>query len=421
MRKVAVVGAGMTKFGKHIDRNLKDLGREAVEAAMKEAGVGIPNIEAAIVGNATAGLITGQEMIRAQVILRDMGFGDIPMINTENACASSSTAFHLAWLYVASGMYDCVLALGVEKLYHEDKRRSFQAIGSAVDMTAFAELKKKTAERGRAAGETAGDGGEGAGEKRSMFMDFYAAGAREHMKRYGTTAVQFAKVAVKSHQNASLNPYAQYREVYSVEDILASPMVAEPLTRLMCSPIGDGAAALILCSEEKARQLTTKPVWVTASILGSGKDRAPGEPGVTTRMVNKAYALASVGPEDLDVIELHDASAPAELMEYEELGLCKLGEGGMLIEEGVTALTGKTPVNPSGGLLSKGHPIGATGCAQLTEIFWQLRGEAGERQVKDGKAKIGMAQNGGGMMRGEAAAMAIHLLERLAPHRQTDA
>ena len=412
MRKVAVVGAGMTHFGKHQDKTLKDLGREAVEAAMAAAGVDKPQIEAAMVGNATAGLITGQEMIRAQVILREMGFGDIPMINTENACASSSTAFHLAWMYVASGMYDCVLALGVEKLYHEDKRKSFQAIGSAVDMTAFSQLKKATAERGRADGESAGDGGEGAGEKRSLFMDFYAAGAREHMKRYGTTAVQFAKVAVKSHQNASLNPYAQYREVYSVEDILAAPMVAEPLTRLMCSPIGDGAAALILCSEEKARQLTTKPVWVTASILGSGKDRAPGEPGVTTRMVNKAYAAASVGPDDIDVIELHDASAPAELMEYEELGLCKVGEGGRLIEDGVTALTGKTPVNPSGGLLSKGHPIGATGCAQLTEIFWQLRGEAGERQVKGGNAKIGMAQNGGGMMRGEAAAMAVHILER---------
>jgi acetyl-CoA acyltransferase len=309
-------------------------------------------------------------------------------------------------------MYDCVLALGVEKLYHEDKRRSFQAIGSAVDLTAFAELQKAAAERGRSAGEAAGDGGAGAGEKRSLFMDFYAAGAREHMKRYGTTAVQFAKVAVKSHQNASLNPYAQYREVYSVEDILAAPMVAEPLTRLMCSPIGDGAAALVLCSEEKARQLTTKPIWVTASILGSGKDRAPGEAGVTTRMVNKAYAAAGVGAEDVDVIELHDASAPAELMEYEELGLCKLGEGGRLIEDGVTALTGKIPVNPSGGLLSKGHPIGATGCAQLTEIFWQLRGECGERQVKGGNAKIGLTQNGGGMMRGEAAAMAIHILER---------
>jgi acetyl-CoA acetyltransferase len=412
MRRVAVVGAGMTRFGKWMDKTLKDLGREAVEAAMKEAGVDKPQIEAAIVGNATAGLITGQEMIKAQVILREMGFGDIPMINTENACASSSTAFHLAWMYVASGMYDCVLALGVEKLYHEDKRRSFQAIGSAVDMTAVQDLLKATAARGRKAGEKATDAGEGAGEKRSMFMDFYAAGAREHMKRYGTTPVQFAKIAVKSHYNASLNPYAQYRETYSVEDVLNSPMVAEPLTRLMCSPIGDGAAALVLCSEEKARQLTTKPVWVTASILGSGKDRAPGEPGVTTRMANKAYQMAGVGPEDIDVIELHDASAPAELMEYEELGLCKVGEGGKLIEEGVTALDGKIPVNPSGGLLSKGHPIGATGCAQLTEIFWQLRGEAGDRQVKSGNAKVGLTQNGGGMMRGEAAAMAVHILER---------
>jgi acetyl-CoA acetyltransferase len=414
MRRVAVAGAGMTRFGKWMDKSLKDLGREAVDAAMKQATVDKPQIEAAIVGNATAGLITGQEMIRGQVILREMGFGDIPIINTENACASSSTAFHLAWMYVASGMYDCVLALGVEKLYHEDKRRSFQAIGSAVDVGAMQELIKQTAARGRdkkdadGAAEKSG----GAGESRSMFMDFYAAGAREHMKRYGTTPIEFAKVAVKSHENASLNPYAQYRDKYTVEDILASPMVAEPLTRLMCSPIGDGAAALILCSEAKAKQLTTKPVWVTASILGSGKDRAPGEAGVTTRMAKKAYEMAGVGPEDVDVIELHDASAPAELMEYEELGLCKVGEGGKMIDDGETSLTGRIPVNPSGGLLSKGHPIGATGCAQLTEIFWQLRGEAGDRQVKNGEAKIGMTQNGGGMMRGEAAAMAIHVLER---------
>ena len=414
MRRVAVAGAGMTRFGKWMDKSLKDLGREAVDAAMKQASVDKPQIEAAIVGNATAGLITGQEMIRGQVILREMGFGDIPIINTENACASSSTAFHLAWMYVASGMYDVVLALGVEKLYHEDKRRSFQAIGSAVDVGAMQELIKQTAARGRDKAEAAGatEKSGGAGESRSMFMDFYAAGAREHMKRYGTTPIEFAKVAVKSHENASLNPYAQYREKYTVEDILASPMVADPLTRLMCSPIGDGAAALILCSEAKAKQLTTKPVWVTASILGSGKDRAPGEAGVTTRMAKKAYEMAGVGPEDIDVIELHDASAPAELMEYEELGLCKVGEGGRMIDDGETALSGRIPVNPSGGLLSKGHPIGATGCAQLTEIFWQLRGEAGDRQVKNGDAKIGMTQNGGGMMRGEAAAMAIHVLER---------
>ncbi len=413
MRRVAVAGAGMTRFGKWMDKSLKDLGREAVDAAMKQAGVDKPQIEAAIVGNATAGLITGQEMIRGQVILREMGFGDIPIINTENACASSSTAFHLAWMYAASGMYDVVLALGVEKLYHEDKRRSFQAIGSAVDVGAMQDLIKQTAARGRDRAEAEGAKEEGgAGESRSMFMDFYAAGAREHMKRYGTTPLQFAKVAVKSHENASLNPYAQYRDTYSAEDILSSPMVAEPLTRLMCSPIGDGAAALVLCSEAKTKQLTTKPVWVSASILGSGKDRAPGEPGVTTRMAKKAYEMAGVGPEDVDVIELHDASAPAELMEYEELGLCKVGEGGRMIDEGTTALTGRIPVNPSGGLLSKGHPIGATGCAQLTEIFWQLRGEAGDRQIKGGAAKVGMTQNGGGMMRGEAAAMAIHVLER---------
>jgi acetyl-CoA acetyltransferase len=412
MRRVAVIGAGMTRFGKMTDRGLKSIGREAVEAALKASGVEQSKIEAAVVGNATAGLITGQEMIRAQVILREMGFGDIPMINTENACASSSTAFHLAWMYVASGMYDVVLALGVEKLYHEEKRRSFQAIGSAVDMEAIQDLLKSTAERGRKDGEAKGDGGKGAGESRSMFMDFYAAGAREYMKRHGATPVQFAKVAVKSHQNAALNPYAQYRETYSVEDVLNSPMVAEPLTRLMCSPIGDGAAALVLCSEEKAKQYTTKPVWVTASILGSGKDRQPGEPGVTTRMARKAYEAAGVTPDDLDVIELHDASAPAEIIEYEELGLCKVGEGAKLIEDGDTALDGRIPVNPSGGLLSKGHPIGATGCAQLTEIYWQLRGECGERQVKDGEAKVGLAQNGGGMMRGEAAAMAIHVFER---------
>lgn len=414
MRKVAVVGAGMTRFGKWLDKSLKELGREAVDAAMKEAGVEKPRIEAAIVGNATAGLITGQEMIRGQVILREMGFGDIPIINTENACASSSTAFHLAWMYVSSGMYDCVLALGVEKLYHEDKRRSFQAIGSAVDVQAIQDLIKQTAARGRSAGDEPKAKAEagGAGESRSMFMDFYAAGAREHMKRYGTTAMQFAKVAVKSHRNASLNPYAQYREQYSVEDILNSPMVAEPLTRLMCSPIGDGAAALVLCSEATAGELTTKPVWVTASVLGSGKDREPGEPGVTTRVARRAYEMAGVGPEDVDVIELHDASAPAELMEYEELGLCKVGEGGRLVDEGITEITGRIPVNPSGGLLSKGHPIGATGCAQLTEIFWQLRGSAGERQVKGGQAKVGLTQNGGGMMRGEAAAMTVHVLER---------
>jgi acetyl-CoA acetyltransferase len=409
MRDVAIVGAGMTNFGKFLDRSMKVLTAEAVNGALDSAGIEKSKLDVAVVGNATAGLITGQEMIRGQVVLREMGIGGIPIINTENACASSSTAFHLAWTYVASGMYDVALAVGVEKLYHEDKRRSFQAIGSAVDMEWVQQLQ---AQMKQASQGGDGEGGQpapagGAGEKRSMFMDFYAAFARQHMQKYGTTKEQFARVAVKNHFHGSLNPHAQYREVYSLEDILTSPPVAEPLTRLMCSPIGDGAAAAVLVSADKARQFTSKPVHVRASVLGSGADRGPGDPGITERVVGKAYEMAGIGPEDLNVLEVHDASAPAELVLYEELGLCGEGEGGKLIDSKATYFDGPIPVNTSGGLISKGHPIGATGVAQIYEIFTQLRGEAGDRQVK--QPKVGMTENGGGMVKGEAAAVAIHV------------
>jgi acetyl-CoA acyltransferase len=408
MRDVAIVGAGMTNFGKFLDRSMKDLAGEAVKGALASAGIDKSKLQVAVVGNATAGLITGQEMIRGQVVLREMGIGGIPIINTENACASSSTAFHVAWMYVASGMYDIALAVGMEKLYHEDKRRSFQAIGAAVDVEWVQQMQaaakaKADAEKGDNPGVA-----EGAGEKRSMFMDFYAAFARSHMAKYGTTKEQFARVAVKNHYHGSLNPHAQYREVYSLEDVLTSPLVAEPLTRLMCSPIGDGAAATVICSAEMAKQFTTKPVYVKASVLGSGFDRQPGEPDVTRTMVQKAYDMAGVGPEDLSVIECHDASAPAELILYEDIGLCAPGEGGKLIDSKATYVDGPIPVNPSGGLISKGHPIGATGVAQIYEIFTQLRGEAGDRQVKN--PKVGMTENGGGMVKGDPAALAVHIL-----------
>jgi acetyl-CoA acetyltransferase len=399
----------MTNFGKFLDRSMKDIAGEAVKGALDSAGIDKSKLEAAVVGNATAGLITGQEMIRGQVVLRDIGIGGIPVINTENACASSSTAFHVAWMYVASGMYDVALAVGMEKLYHEDKTRSFKAIGAAVDvewvqqMAAAAKAAKENGDRGDNPAPE-----EGAGEKRSMFMDFYAAFARQHMQKYGTTKEQFARVAVKNHYHGSLNPHAQYREVYSLEDILASPPVAEPLTRLMCSPIGDGAAAVVLCSAEKAKQFTSKPVHVRASVLTSGGDREPGEPGITERAAQKAYEIAGVGPEDINVAEVHDASAPAELVIYEELGFCKPGEGGQLIDAKATYVDGPIPVNPSGGLISKGHPIGATGVAQIYEIFSQLRGEAGDRQVRN--PKVGLTENGGGMVKGEAAALAVHIL-----------
>jgi len=406
MRDVAIVGVGMTRFGKFLDRSMKDLAREAVDAALDSAGIEKRAIEAAVVGNAVAGLITGQECIRGQVVLREMGIGGIPIINTENACASSSTALHLAWLYVASGMYDVALAVGMEKLYHEDKKRSFQAIGAAVDIEAMRQIMDLMA--ASAPKREGSGGGEGAGEKRSMFMDLYAMAARGHMARYGTTKEQFARVAVKNHYHGSLNPHAQYRERYTLEEILASPLVAEPLTRLMCSPIGDGAAAAIIVPADKARQYTSKPVFIRASVVGSGQDHVPGEPGITERVSHRAYEMAGVTPRDLNVVELHDASAPAELVLYEELGLCAPGEGGKLIDTGFTELTGPTPVNTSGGLISKGHPIGATGVGQVCEVFWQLRGECGDRQVPG--AKLGLCENGGGMLRGEAAALAVHIL-----------
>jgi acetyl-CoA acetyltransferase len=407
MTRPVIAGIGMTRFGKHMDTGLKALGREALLASLADCGIDKQQIEAAFVGNAMAGLITGQECIRGQVVLRSAGMGAIPVVNVENACASASTALHQASAMVKAGVYDAVLALGVEKLYHADKKRSFAAIGSAIDteeMAAIVEGLKKAA-----AAQGADEASSGAGEKRSMFMDFYAAAARAHMKRYGTTARQFAMVAAKNARNGSLNPKAQFQKELSVDEVLAEPMIAEPLTRPMCSPIGDGAAAAVIISEKKARELgIAKPVYVDACVLRSGFDHGPEEHGVVEVCVKEAYEQAGVGPEDLDVIELHDASAPAELMYYEEFGLCKPGEGGQLIESGATQIGGRIPCNPSGGLLRKGHPVGATGLAQITELVEQIRGQSGARQVEG--ARVGMAQNGGGTIGGDAAAMCVTIV-----------
>jgi acetyl-CoA acetyltransferase len=403
MRDVAVAGAGMTRFGKYADRGLKELSNEAVSAALESAGMDKKALQVAVVGNAAAGLLTGQECIRGQVVLREMGIDTIPIVNTENACASSSTAFQVGWLYVASGMYDVALVLGVEKMYSEDKARTMAAFGAAVDVEQLREIMQRLKPPSDKA-----DGESGAGKSRSLFMDIYAAAARVHMQKYGTTKEQYARIAVKNHFNGSLNPHAQYRDVYSLEEILASPLIAEPLTRLMCAPIGDGAAAAIIVSEEKVRQYTTKPIWVRGSALVTGSDHQAGEGDETSRAARRAFEMAGMTMSDVNVMEVHDASAPAELLIYEELGLCGEGEGGRLIAEGVTELGGRVPVNTSGGLLAKGHPIGATGVAQLYEIWLQLRAEAGARQVAG--AKVGLTENGGGMVRGEAAATCVHIL-----------
>ena len=407
MGRAVVAGVGMTRFGKHMDTGLKAIGREALLVALADAGIETDQIEAAYVGNAMAGLVTGQECIRGQVILRSAGIGAIPVVNVENACASASTALHQAAAMVQAGVYDVVLALGVEKLYHPDKKRSFQAIGSAVDTEEIAKIMEALKKAAKAQG--ADRASSGAGEKRSMFMDFYAAAARRYMERYGTTARQFAGVAAKNSQHGSLNPKAQFTEALTVDDVLAAPMIAEPLTRPMCSPIGDGAAAAVIVSERKARELgVSKPVYVSACVLRSGWDHGPDEPGTVERCTREAYEQGGVGPEDLDVIECHDASAPAELMYYEEFGLCKPGEGGALIDSGTTKIGGRIPVNPSGGLLRKGHPVGASGLAQVTELVEQLRGQCGARQVEG--ARVAMAQNGGGQIGADAAAMCVTIL-----------
>ncbi len=404
-----IAGVGMTRFGKHMDSGLKAIGAEAVRAAIADAGLQATDIEAAYVGNAAAGLVTGQESIRGQVVLRSVGIGKIPVVNVENACASASTALHQAAAMVTAGLYDVVLALGVEKLYHEDKRKSFGAFSGAVDVEALAEVMNRLKSGAAESGAT--KAASGAGENRSMFMDIYAAAARNHMKKYGTTVQQFAKVSEKNSFHGSMNPRAQFREALSVEDVLAAPMIAEPLTRPMCSPIGDGAAAVVVVSERKARELgISNAVRIASMSLHSGWDHAGEDIGAAELCAQEAYTEAALGPEDLSAIELHDASAPAEVMAYESLGLCAKGEGGPLVESGATRLGGRIPVNTSGGLLRKGHPVGATGIAQIVELTEQLQGRSGDRQVEG--ARVGLAHNGGGSIGSDAAAMCVTILVR---------
>jgi acetyl-CoA acyltransferase len=394
---VLVAGAGMTRFAKS-PLTLRELAGAAVEDALDDAGVEVGRIEAAYVGNAAAGLVTGQEMIRGQVMLRPVGIEGIPIFNIENACASASSALHLGWQAVSTGTYDVVLCLGAEKLSHEDKTVSMKAIGTAIDVEMRAELAE----------EVGANGDEGA--QRSFFMDLYADMARRYMRASGATPEDFARVTVKNQHNGALNPRAQYGRELTVEDVLSSRLVVDPLTLLMCSPISDGAAAVVLLSERAGRRLGARGPRIRASVVRSGVRHDKDDPtaGSAARAARAAYEQAGIGPEDLDCAEVHDASAPAELIVYEQIGLAEPGGGPDLIGAGRTRLDGELPVNTSGGLLSKGHPIGATGIAQICEATWQLRGDAGPRQVEG--ARVALTQNGGGWLEGDSAAMAVHVL-----------
>jgi acetyl-CoA acetyltransferase len=403
-----IAGVGMTKFGKQIDKTLKGLAGEAIRAALADAGLDGSALQAAWMGNAAAGVVTGQEMIRGQVALRELGIGRIPVVNVENACASSATAFQQAAAMVTAGFHDVVLACGSEKLFHEDKTRSFAAFTGAVDVenpdAALDILRHMAADSGIEYDAT------GAGTTRSIFMDIYAVMARRHMRQYGSTKEHFAMVTAKNSFHGSLNARAQFQEVMTVADVLAARTVVEPLTLPMCSPIGDGAAAVILVSERKARQLgLTNKVRVVASALVSGWDMSgPGE-SVGALAARQAYEAAGIGPAEVSCVELHDASAPSEIVAYEYLGLCGPGQGTELIESQATRLGGRVPVNTSGGLLRKGHPVGATGCAQIVELTEQLQGRAGRRQVEG--ARVALAHNGGGAIGRDAAATVVTLLQ----------
>ncbi|RRJ83211.1 thiolase family protein [Aestuariirhabdus litorea] len=404
-----VAGVGMTPFGKHLETSLKGLAGMAIRDALRDAGIEPSQVEAAYMGNGAGGVVQGQEMISGQVALRELGIGKIPVVNVENACATSSTAFQQACAMVSAGLYDRVLVCGFEKLFHEDKARTFAAFDGAVDTEKAGGLLGALQALADQAGETVDV--ENAGKSRSVFMDIYSLMAKAHMKRYGTTREQIAGVTAKNAFHGSLNPRAQFQQPMSVEAVLAAREIVDPLTLPMCSPIGDGAAAIVVVSERVARTLPRgQAVRVRASALVSGWDQAEGDLSVGALAATQAYECAGIGPDDLSLIELHDASAPSELIAYEYLGICDRGMGGRLIDEGVTRLGGRLPVNVSGGLLRKGHPIGASGAAQIVELTEQLRGASGRRQVAN--VRIGLAHNGGGMIGLDAAATVVSILAR---------
>jgi acetyl-CoA acetyltransferase len=392
MPEIFIAGVGMTTFGKHEDETLRSLTELAVARALADAGAEPDCVDHALFSNAAASLMTGQACIPGQAALRHTGLLGIPIVNVENACASGSTAFGLARTILAAGAGDVAIVVGAEKLSHPDKARSFAAFSGGYDRQ-----EPPSIIRDRAAAGT-------------VFMDIYAQMARDYMARSGATEADFAQVAVKAHQHGALNPKAQYGDLLTVEQVLASRTIADPLRLLMCSPVGDGAAALVLATARGLQRLAAEPVRILAASLVSGRDRRPGEPTAPERAARAAYAEAGITPDEVDVVELHDAAAPAELMVTEELGLCAPGDGAKLLRCGATALGGRIPVNPSGGLLSRGHPVGATGCAQLVELADQLRGRCGERQVA--RARIALAENGGGFLENDAAAATVTILGR---------
>jgi benzoylsuccinyl-CoA thiolase BbsB subunit len=382
MREVAILGVGQSSFGKLPEKSVAELGREAVLAAIQDAGISPRDIQIAYASRLYDVMTTAQD------ILKEVGITNIEMINVENACAGGSTAVRGVWKEIAIGQYDTGIAIGVESMTTSPIARKLIPPG------------KDDLE----------------GQLGLTMPAVFALLARRMMEEYGATVEDFAKISVKNHHHGCLNPVAQYQKEFTVEEVLNSRMVCEPITLLQCCPNTDGAAAVVFCSMDVAKRHTTNPVRVAASTLLSGDYRFLQEDitfspaGEKTAIM--AYEMAGCGPEDIDVVELHDAFAPEEIMRYEELGLCKRGEGVEFFRSGATEMGGKIPVNASGGLLALGHPLSASGVRVVAEIALQLRGQAGKRQIPN--AKVGLAHMAGGWVAGLEAgsAYSIHILKR---------
>lgn len=392
MSNVYIAAAAMTPFGHRPNQSAASLGRAAVLSLLQASGTAPTAIQAVYVGRSFAGAIDHQVSVPGQVALRGTGIEDLPVFNFDNACAAVPSALHVAAGAVRSGQYHQVLVIGMDKLFATERRRSMEALIGAMDVDEMGWMLDSNAVNG------------------SVFMEtYYGRIAKEYMARTGATAADFAKVAVKNRAHAALNPMAQYRTPVSEAEVLASPLICDPLTKLMCSPLTDGAVAMLVVSEAVRQRgdSSLRSVRVLSSVVRSGLPQATSSTALQ-RAAAQAYDEAGVGPEDLDLAEVHEASAVAELIATEEIGLAAPGEGAKLVRDGRTRLGGAVPVNTSGGLLSRGHPGAATGGAQLVELVWQLQGTCGNRQVD--RARIGLAHSSGGLIGAEPACTGVTIL-----------
>lgn len=412
MSSIYIAGIAMTVFGRHLERSLDDLAGEALQGALKDAGCQTSDLGMAFYAGMTNGPLQGQIAIPGQVVFSKIGVHSIPVFNVENACASGSSAVHLAVQCLRAGSTDVALALGAEKMNIPDKARAFAIFEGGWDVSRAEENYQTLVAMGEGVDVPPGSESD---RPYSRFMAIYAALCRHHMKTHGTTQRQIAAVSAKNHQHSVHNPFSQFRKPFSIEEILAAPPITYPITLPMCAPLSDGAAAAILCTEEGLKRIgadRSRCIKVAASVMRSFSHRRLDQPelNVGRLAANQAYEMAGLGPQDMHVAEVHDASAMGEIIQSENLGLAALGQGGPCAERGEFTLGGRIPINVSGGLESKGHPLGATGIGQLYELVTQLRGEAGARQVQG--ARHAIQENGGGLQGIEEAALAVHILSK---------